>query len=266
MIWKPVVLEQRSVKTEEDMYFTSITQELASPLIMHSHDEDETVICQTDVVSFMCDREAVILLKGDLLCIPAGVMHSSEPHNGMELDIHTTEPPFSETMRLHDTDGDVASLLGMARSAMAVGTANWIVYAKGLCDTILRRIVCLQSEHVTRQNRAVFDLWQNIQKHGLELDFDLGTEMKRGGYCEGYLRQMFKAAYGVPPKVCLNTYRIGYAKALLRSSEDTPPIREISRRCGFRDPYYFSRLFRYQTGLSPSEYKAALKDPKQKDA
>lgn len=35
-------------------------------------------------------------------------------------------------------------------------------------------------------------------------------------------------------------------------------IREIARDCGFRDVYYFSRWFRNQTNLSPSEYRQQL--------
>jgi YesN/AraC family two-component response regulator len=51
----------------------------------------------------------------------------------------------------------------------------------------------------------------------------------------------------------LNRYRILQAKERLRhTSED---IGTVARQVGFKDPAYFSRVFRKLTGLSPTEYR-----------
>ncbi|MBO5998847.1 MAG: helix-turn-helix transcriptional regulator, partial [Lachnospiraceae bacterium] len=35
---------------------------------------------------------------------------------------------------------------------------------------------------------------------------------------------------------------------------------QIAERCGFSDPYYFSNVFKKQTGKSPREYKKSVQD------
>ena len=35
------------------------------------------------------------------------------------------------------------------------------------------------------------------------------------------------------------------------------PVAEVAQRFGFDDPYYFSRVFRKITGVSPSHYRQA---------
>ncbi|MGD9049822.1 MAG: helix-turn-helix transcriptional regulator [Anaerolineae bacterium] len=51
----------------------------------------------------------------------------------------------------------------------------------------------------------------------------------------------------------MNRYRILQAKERLRdSSED---IGMVARQVGFKDPAYFSRVFRKVTGQSPTEYR-----------
>ena len=50
--------------------------------------------------------------------------------------------------------------------------------------------------------------------------------------------------------------RLEHAVSKLLYSQLT--IREIAHECGFHDMYYFSRWFRNQTNLSPSEYRQQL--------
>ncbi|MBQ1933541.1 MAG: helix-turn-helix transcriptional regulator, partial [Clostridia bacterium] len=47
--------------------------------------------------------------------------------------------------------------------------------------------------------------------------------------------------------------RITNAKDLL--SVGTMPAGEIAEKCGFASQYYFSRIFRKNTGVTPSEYR-----------
>ena len=48
--------------------------------------------------------------------------------------------------------------------------------------------------------------------------------------------------------------RISKAKRLLRA-DLTSPVGDIANKCGFDDLAYFSRLFKQQTGMTPSQYR-----------
>ena len=68
-----------------------------------------------------------------------------------------------------------------------------------------------------------------------------------------HLGRTFRKAYGVTPGHFLWDRRID---AGLRMLQDTGhSIGEISDRCGFSNPFHFSRLIRARTGLSPRAWR-----------
>lgn len=73
------------------------------------------------------------------------------------------------------------------------------------------------------------------------------------GISEVHLRRIFKSALNTTPTRYINYLRLEKAKNMLISSNYT--IAEISLSVGFLDQYYFSRLFKKEIGISPSEYK-----------
>jgi CheY-like chemotaxis protein len=73
------------------------------------------------------------------------------------------------------------------------------------------------------------------------------------GVSEDYLSRVFHRELGLSPWDYLNRYRIEQAKQLLRHTSDS--IRAIASQVGFRDPLYFSRVFRRVAGLSPSAFR-----------
>lgn len=63
----------------------------------------------------------------------------------------------------------------------------------------------------------------------------------------------FKHYNGVTPMHYILTMRIANAQSLLKSTSYN--VTEIASIVGYDNPLYFSRLFKKQTGLSPSEYR-----------
>lgn len=70
---------------------------------------------------------------------------------------------------------------------------------------------------------------------------------------EGRLRVLFRERFGMSPLKYITSLRISTAKQLLEQPDIT--ITEVARSVGISDPLYFSRIFRAETGISPSEYK-----------
>ena len=67
------------------------------------------------------------------------------------------------------------------------------------------------------------------------------------------LNRKMKNITGMPAATYTRTRRIIKAKQLLRTTEKS--ITEIEMLCGFSTPGHFSRLFKAETGMSPSEYR-----------
>ena len=67
-----------------------------------------------------------------------------------------------------------------------------------------------------------------------------------------YLNRVFSSLTGSPIFTYLNILRINNAKQLISTTD--LPFSEIAYLVGIEDRYYFSKLFRKSTGMSPSEY------------
>lgn len=77
------------------------------------------------------------------------------------------------------------------------------------------------------------------------------------GVVAPYLSRLYVEHYGVSIKNEILLRRIEKAKELLSS----PPflsLREIADLTGFNDQFYFSKVFKQQTGKSPAEYRKAV--------
>ncbi|WP_211748431.1 response regulator [Paenibacillus sp. Marseille-Q4541] len=70
-----------------------------------------------------------------------------------------------------------------------------------------------------------------------------------------YFSKMFHERCGVTFIDYLTSLRIGKAQELLADPKQV--VKEISVQIGYRDPNYFSRVFKKMVGVSPSEYRNA---------
>ena len=68
------------------------------------------------------------------------------------------------------------------------------------------------------------------------------------------LELRFKSALGKTPHELITSTRIARAEQLLR--ETSLSLEQIARRCGFEYPEYLCRLFRKESGTTPSAYRS----------
>lgn len=68
--------------------------------------------------------------------------------------------------------------------------------------------------------------------------------------------RIFKQTFGITPVEYINQQRIELASKLLRTTSAC--LADISSRCGFNNMTYFMKLFRRETGFSPTQYRKHL--------
>lgn len=106
-----------------------------------------------------------------------------------------------------------------------------------------------QSESVVSKAKAYID--QNFSKD-LSLD-DVSRSVNISPY---YFSKLFKEEAGENFIEYLTKVRIAHAKELLR--DPALSIKEICILSGYSDPNYFSRIFKKQEGVTPSEYRDSM--------
>lgn len=76
---------------------------------------------------------------------------------------------------------------------------------------------------------------------------------KKANLSIAHFRRLFTQIYSVCPQEYMLDLRLNTAKNLLSASDLS--VSEIAYESGFSSPYYFSRIFRIKTGMTPTEYK-----------
>lgn len=72
-----------------------------------------------------------------------------------------------------------------------------------------------------------------------------------------YARALFKSHTGMAPNQYLTSLKVQRAKELLLATDQR--VRAIAAALGYRDPYYFSRLFKKHEGASPEQFRSTYK-------
>jgi AraC-like DNA-binding protein/ActR/RegA family two-component response regulator len=107
-----------------------------------------------------------------------------------------------------------------------------------------------QAAVAPRLQAAIAHVAKNFLRPIPELEVALLCNMSPSRFC-----REFKAAFEVTFVEYLANYRMEQAKRLL--TNPSMPVADVAAAVGFNDPSYFTRVFRRQEGVSPSEYRAA---------
>ncbi|WP_440321316.1 response regulator transcription factor [Laedolimicola sp.] len=88
---------------------------------------------------------------------------------------------------------------------------------------------------------------ENITLTGLAGKYSLST---------GYLSSLLKEELGLPFSDYLTSKRIQKAKELL--ADETLSVEAVAEHVGYRDYFYFTKVFKKNAGMSPSKYRTEV--------
>ena len=198
---------------------------------------------------------------GSLLYLPMGVPYEivrPELSHCIVFDFFAREdsapqPPFCRTYELTAL-GDTFRTLWRTFSVKA---ENYLAECKSLFYKIVSIIQqyeigsYLPSARYLRLLPAVEYLRANFASD----EVSLATLAKIAGIGTKHFSQEFGKFFRLSPKQYLIRLRLSHAQELLLHSDLS--ILEIAISCGFKNEYYFSKLFKEKIGQTPSAYRAA---------
>lgn len=91
-----------------------------------------------------------------------------------------------------------------------------------------------------------------IASHYCDTSFDFDRLPELSGLSYSYFKKLFIDKFGCPPVKYVNRLKIKRACELLQTKRFS--ISEIAKLCGYENVYYFSNVFKKQTGVSPKNY------------
>jgi YesN/AraC family two-component response regulator len=129
-----------------------------------------------------------------------------------------------------------------------------------LCEALLELFAGLLSDQETMCRAE--DMMKMIDKYICDYYAEHITNQtlsKRFGFVPSYISKLFREYKGLSPGEYLTQVRIAKAIELITHTKNVN-VYNIAQAVGFSDPSYFSRLFKQQTGLLPTEYREFAKD------
>lgn len=118
-------------------------------------------------------------------------------------------------------------------------------------DSSLKELV-LKNTAMTDSTTLSFRIKQYVEVNFKE-QITLTDLSNNFGYTPSYINRIFKKDYGLSPLQYLTNLRICRAKDLLKRNPDIN-ISAIAESVGYSDPRYFSRIFKNEIGMTPSEW------------
>ena len=111
--------------------------------------------------------------------------------------------------------------------------------------------LCLKEKNI--YNEPALNIIKYINEHYNSYDLSLEDISKNTFLTPAYICVIFKDFTGKTVNKYITEYRIMQAKELLKYSNIK--MNDIALKVGYRDGNYFAKIFKKETGYSPSEYR-----------
>lgn len=159
-------------------------------------------------------------------------------------------------IKTHVTDVSVQQRLRAAFQRLIGDCEGFGVHRQALAMNAMEEILLVLTQRIESENRGVDpridEVLHHLANHFAEpLTIDELAALTR--LSPSRLSHLFKAQVGESIIDTLIQLRLRHAARLL--ARTTERIVDIAALVGFQSPYYFSRKFHSQYGLSPSEYR-----------
>lgn len=228
------------------------------------HDQWEFVFCLSGSGEFAAGGQRLSLVKGDMAAVPPNTPHSCTADRGFKAIQALVDKP---TMLLKEScvvHGDGSPHLQNAFEAALYHFHAGLPAKKHLLTAYGGLIVCYLAAYRvgSAPSPIVAEIEWTIRSRYADPAYELEAYLRSLPFSYDYLRKLFQREMGVTPLQYLNDLRLHTAADALLSAEGASGrVTEIARMCGFREPLYFSRMFKKKYGLSPTHYAAAGKGP-----
>lgn len=126
-----------------------------------------------------------------------------------------------------------------------------VVYA--LCSEISN----LKHRHYFPKDKRMTNAKEYIDLNFCNADC-IDEVIKESSLTQRRFGELFRKAYNITPHGYIIKLKIEKAKTLLSSGKYS--ISSIAAICNFSDAYYFSKVFKKETGVTPSKWKSANKN------
>jgi len=216
--------------------------------------------------NYIIDSQEITVSAGDLLCIPKKSYRSASSTTASRFEC------FAANLRIHDLDGGELPIPLPLLSSVGIHT-DIIAQYKRLNENWLKRgpgyKMRVRAHFMLILQRFLEMLLYEVDTYQFDSRVKSAIRYMTDNYAESvninhvaeilqltpnYLGVLFKKETKITFRDYLNMIRLNQAEDMLRAGKGN--ITEVAQKCGFKDVFYFSRLFKKHKGATPSSVKA----------
>ncbi|MBR3098908.1 MAG: helix-turn-helix domain-containing protein [Clostridia bacterium] len=221
----------------------------------HKHRDWELVYCTGSSGCFVFDQVKIPYTEGDTVVIPPDTPHENLSDGGftnIHLNVADAAIPVREPFLIRDDSNQTllhlfADAYWLFRGEPEKKAALLSAYG----DLIIRYINAGRA--AMPRNSATDEIRRSIVQNYADTFYEVDDVIRALPYSYDYLCKLFRKETGVTPHRYLTHMRLQSAADMLCTTPDSS-ITEVAHLCGFRDPLYFSRLFKKKYSVSPNAY------------
>ena len=223
---------------------------------LHKHRNWELVYCTGASGRFVFGDRELPYAEGDVVVIPPDTPHENVSEGGftnIHLNIEGATLSFTHPVIIRD-DGNrsILHLFADAYYLFCGDPERRAALLSSYGNLIVRYMTAYRTVHT--RNRIAEEIEQSIVHNYANAGYELDAFLQTMPYCYDYLCRIFRKEMGMTPHRYLTNLRLQAAADMLASVYNDESITRVAQLCGFRNPLYFSRLFKKKYGVAPSEY------------
>lgn len=232
-----------------------------------------TYVDKGSLYNVVGETQEYLLRQGELMLFAPGQRHRqyADEHVSVCYMTVTFDMQLGETELLSDTvfqsDYEIKRLL--EKIMQEKETQRIYSYDLILCylkEILIRLLRAQRLEHIihktdteikhTIESDIIVDVMQYVKKH-LDKKLTVSEIAKMIPVSSSYLSTLFRKNTGKHLVEYISAEKMKRAKEYIREGKYT--FTQISEMLGFNSIHYFSKLFKKQVGITPSEYSNAIK-------
>ncbi len=244
----------------------------------HWHMQYEIILPVSENYSALVDEKTYEIYPGDVLVIPAGMVHEIfAPPTGLRYIIMVDQEVILSTEGLAamqhffypcvhlrgDLDADMLDeSLDLLWHAIHEQETDQVLQDAAVCAWVrlflirTGRRILLENTHEEGQRRhrseTFLNIYAYINEHCSE-KLTLEEVAARSGYSKYHFSRIFKENAGMSFYEYYLRQRMLMCRQLL--SDNSLPITEVASRCGFGSLATFNRVFKQHEGVTPTQYR-----------
>lgn len=224
----------------------------------HEHATWELIYCTSGGGTLLFDDCEITYTEGDVVAIPPYIAHTNISATGFTnifVNLSDSNINYKSPVVIQDDSN---------RFILSAFNAAFFHYNESEeRDLLLKAYGHMLAGYIRTYHRTpvrsdiVEEICTNIVRNFPYCDYELDTYLRSLPFSYDYLRKLFKKEMGVTPHQYLCDKRLDTAADWLSMAQnDGSNIADVSRMCGFREPLYFSRMFKKKFGTAPSFYRS----------